>query len=253
MDTCLVIAGYYGTGPGLRVDGYFLKLNMNGDTIWTRRYGGSSNDGMSWVEQTSDTGYILSGASYSYGAGMACVWLIKTGPDGILQWMKEYGWPRDDGARGGKQTSDGGYVVVGQCDAQGWESSDIWFLKLNAAGDSEWTWMYGQPDSWDKAFIAQETRDGGYVLFGETESYDARNRDFFVAKFEPPTGVAGQTPARPVSGGAPTIVSARSFGPVLLLDASGRARQFGPGAQPGPGVYWPLDRTRPRQRILVAK
>ena len=67
-------------GAGER-DFYLVKTNSQGDTLWTRTYGGSNEDYAYSVQQTDDGGYILAGYTESFGAGGADFYLVKTGPD----------------------------------------------------------------------------------------------------------------------------------------------------------------------------
>jgi hypothetical protein len=60
-----------------------LKTDGDGNLLWSCDFGGPSYD-MAWdVKQTADSGFVLIGYTWSYGAGMADVWLIKTGPDPV--------------------------------------------------------------------------------------------------------------------------------------------------------------------------
>jgi subtilisin family serine protease len=65
-----------------------IKTNANGDTLWTRIFGGPTGewkDDEGWsVQQTSDGGYILAGISETYGAGGGDFYLIKTDSLGNL-------------------------------------------------------------------------------------------------------------------------------------------------------------------------
>ena len=58
----------YLTGPGW-VDARILKLDSNGSVQWQKTYGGSMNDWVDSIQQTSDGGYIVAGYTDSWGSG----------------------------------------------------------------------------------------------------------------------------------------------------------------------------------------
>ncbi|MBK9760087.1 MAG: hypothetical protein IPO90_08985 [Flavobacteriales bacterium] len=79
----------YGSGGfsfnlGLPSDHYLLKIDNAGDTLWTKRYGGTGFDGGFSAEETSDGGYILLGATTSFGGNKYEV--IRTNADGTVLW-----------------------------------------------------------------------------------------------------------------------------------------------------------------------
>jgi hypothetical protein len=89
-------SGYIVVGHSMSVgvggdDVYLIKTNSSGDTLWTRTYGGTSRDDGYSVRQTADGGYILAGCTYSFGAGYADVYLIRTNPSGDELWTRTYG------------------------------------------------------------------------------------------------------------------------------------------------------------------
>jgi hypothetical protein len=64
-------------GAGGR-DFYLVKTDAEGDTLWTRTFGGDSDDVACSFEQTEDGGYIIAGFTESFGAGGDDIWLVKT-------------------------------------------------------------------------------------------------------------------------------------------------------------------------------
>ncbi|TES92242.1 MAG: T9SS type A sorting domain-containing protein, partial [Candidatus Cloacimonadota bacterium] len=66
-------------GAGI-YDVYLIKTDSNGDTTWTKTYGGSNTDYGYSVVETSDDGCIIAGYTESFGAGSYDVYLAKTEP-----------------------------------------------------------------------------------------------------------------------------------------------------------------------------
>jgi hypothetical protein len=82
-DGGYIVAGYTCSfANGYQV--YLVKTNASGDTLWTRTYGGASDDYGNSVQQTQDRGYIVAGWTNSFGKGTQ-VYLIKTDKNGIAK------------------------------------------------------------------------------------------------------------------------------------------------------------------------
>jgi len=97
------------------------------------------------------------------------------------QWARIFGGDDYDFAWSIQQTDDGGYIVAGQTESFGAGDSDIWVLKLSSIGEIEWQKSYGGSD-WDRAYSIQQTTDGGYIVAGDTESFDVVGFDIWVLK-----------------------------------------------------------------------
>ena len=77
-DEGYIIAGYtLSFGEGNR-DAYLIRTDVNGETLWTKTYGGSNTDYAWSIQQTKDDGFIIGAHSGSFGAGSHDVYLIKT-------------------------------------------------------------------------------------------------------------------------------------------------------------------------------
>jgi hypothetical protein len=129
-----VIAGITESFGAGGEDVWLFKTNEDGETIWNRTFGGSSDDNGESVQQTSDGGYIIAGGTTSYGAGSHDVWLIKTNGNGTELWNRTFGGGGMDIGECVQQTSDGGYVITGETQSFGNLDGDIWLIKTDENG-----------------------------------------------------------------------------------------------------------------------
>ncbi|MBU1985448.1 hypothetical protein KJ815_13705, partial [bacterium] len=165
-------------------DMYVVKTNGTGDTLWTHTYGGSNEDYAFSVQQTADSGYIVAGYTYSFGAGNQDFYLVKTNSLGDTLWTRTYGGSRADGAYSVDTTADGGYIVAGWTYSFGAGTpayANFYLVKTNSQGNTLWTRTYGG-SSEDWGYSVQQTADGGYVVAGETRSFGAGMKDFYLVK-----------------------------------------------------------------------
>ena len=93
-------------------DVLMVEFDNKGDVLWSQSYGGSQLDEAYHFEHTSDGGYIISGSTQSYGFGGSDIWLIKSGPNGLIEWNTYIGTEHDE--QGGQiiQTEDSGYLLL---------------------------------------------------------------------------------------------------------------------------------------------
>jgi len=130
FDGGFIFVGYtksYGAGG---YDVWLVKTDSSGNKIWDKTYGGSSDDNGYSVSQDSDSGYIISGSTESFGAGGDDYYLIKTDSSGNVEWDETFGGSADDYSRSAQQTSDGGYFIAGQSSSYISGQRHIWLIRL---------------------------------------------------------------------------------------------------------------------------
>jgi len=115
------------TMQNYRGDYWIVKTDSLGIKQWDKSYGGYNSDMLYSLQQTTDNGYILGGASISQNSGDKTYptkdtsliypggdfWVIKIDSLGNKQWDKDYGGYDLDYLYSLKQVGDGGYLLGG--------------------------------------------------------------------------------------------------------------------------------------------
>ena len=151
--------------------------------VWQKCLGGSDIDEARSIQQTSDGGFIVAGATQSNDGdvsgyhGVWDYWVVKLNSSGRIEWKKCLGGSGGDGASSIQQTSDGGFIVAGGTGSDDGDVSgnhggnDFWVVRLNSSGDIVWQKCLGGSNR-DRAYSIQQTSDGGFIVAGYTRSND---------------------------------------------------------------------------------
>ncbi len=152
---------------------FLVKTDNNGDTLWTKKYSGIIGKSF---QQTNDGGYVVAGYKYgNYNQGINFV-ILKTDSNGDSIWTKTYDENNDDYAHSIKQTNDGGYIITGTTKPTN-SNYDIYVLKTDSLGNSEWSKTFGGYTQ-EQGYSIIQNGDGSYILLGYTNEYQGTSSGY---------------------------------------------------------------------------
>jgi hypothetical protein len=85
--------------------------------------------------------------------------------------IETLGTSGDDSATAAQLTSDGGIVIAGYTNGVGAGGQDVLLIKTDLAGAIQWAKSAGSTGN-DLAFSVRQTSDGGYIVAGQTDSFN---------------------------------------------------------------------------------
>lgn len=164
-------------------DSWIVKLSVSGAIQWQKTLGGTNAEEANSIEQTTDGGYVLGNYSYSNDGdvmgnhGSSDCWVVKTDSNAVIEWQKSLGGSGDDIANTVQQTTDGGFIMIGNTVSNNQEVSgnhglyDVWIIMFSQSGVVQWLKTLGGTGV-DFAANILQTTDGGYALTAYTGSHD---------------------------------------------------------------------------------
>ncbi len=147
-------------------DVWLLKTNASGDTLWTKTYGGISDDDGRCVQQTSDGGYIIA-ANTTIPGHYNDGWVFKTDANGLIEWDYTFGGELNmDGASFVLEDDEGNFIVSGTVDGK----SHV--FKIDGGGNIIWEETYFSNNSSGTSSISR-IADNRYAVVGNFQLVSA--------------------------------------------------------------------------------
>ena len=173
----LLVGQKYSDEPDYYSRAWAVRTDGDGDTLWTRIYGGDTWYGFLSAKPTSDGGFILTGDQFDLEVDEES-WSLKLNADGDSLWSAFYAWDLDHAADA-VETPDGGFLVTSVGFGSGEGTLSACLIRLSANGEVTHHRFYH--DNWTSSSNRSITQasDGGCVVAG-TISHD--NADFWLMK-----------------------------------------------------------------------
>lgn len=198
-DNKYVIAGYSGSADydvpsniGFH-DFYILKIDENGEKLWSKSYGFPSHDHAHKIIQMKDGGFFVAGfadyaglsgqsdngAGHQMGRnvqhGVGEFFGIRLDSNGDFMWFRYYGGTMNDRVNDVVEDQNGGVIMVGFTESNNFDvdqnkgSYDYWAINVDAEGHLHWKKTFGGPDI-DQAYGIVKTDFNSYLIVGQSNS-----------------------------------------------------------------------------------
>lgn len=224
---------------------FLMRLDASDGIRWQKSYGGPRRDVGGFALPTSDGGFLLDGATLSWGAGGTSdgygdAWVLKLDGSGNLLWQRAYGGLQDDLGLALPDPA-GGYILSGFTSSFGAGGDDIWALKLDDQGAIVWQKAFGGAGT-EAGFVVPDP-GGGYLMQGTSDSLGSGTPVLWVAGLDGGCGVLWQKayggPGPDLQGmGFQAAANLLTQGFGILPDGGLLLSGETPG--PGPQAFWAM-------------
>jgi hypothetical protein len=167
-DGGFVVAGETAIG-GIDLQLNLFKTDSSGNVQWSKVFGDTEQESATFVKQTADHGFIVSGVS-RYGLSWSSIYIIKTDSMGNLQWSDKYNTsPYLSRCEVSKilDTPDGGYLVSGATSGNQ-PLKSIFLMEIDSTGSIVWQRLYTTGQGERNLDIIHD--ENAYVLCGSTST-----------------------------------------------------------------------------------
>jgi len=165
------------TGTNGGADYWVVKLDNMGNTEWEYTYGGNDLDMANDGKQTADSGFIVTGYTFSNNHdvvgfhGEQDIWVLKLTKNGTLEWSLAIGGANSEESNNIFELPGGGYVLSGHSNSNngditgGHGNRDFLLVKLTSDGNIDWYKTYGSSSAEFDTYM-HPCYDGGFLLTG---------------------------------------------------------------------------------------
>ncbi len=163
-------------------DAYLVKINPNGDTIWTKAVGGPLIDLAGNITVLPNDDLVILGALDSIGFGLTDVYLTKIDKNGILKWSRIYDGANTCSVIAIEQTSTGGFLLAGSTKNYSGGDFDIFIIKTDSLGNLDWAKTYGGSSDEGSSRIVK--LGNSYIISFSTKSFGQGGYDIGLLRID---------------------------------------------------------------------
>ncbi len=162
---------------------WLLRFSSAGAKLWEKQLGTTTTDYLKDLQPVAAGGYIIAGAGFGSNPNDYQAELVRIDESGNVLWSRSYGGTGIDIFESVHQTSDGGFIAVGNSDSAvgagktspNFGLRDAWVVRVDANGNKQWDRSYGgQLHEFGTAVL--QALDGSYLVSVSSESPAGGNK-----------------------------------------------------------------------------
>lgn len=170
-DGGYVLAGRTSSFSETHYNAYLVKVDLEGQLVWERSFGGDEKDYATFAAETRDGGFILTGQQRSFNpVGSYDVYLVRTDGSGNRLWQASFGGEASDQGWFVRETKDGGFIVVAYTKSFGAEPRFVYVIRTDEQGSGIWERTFGANGAYNAGLSVVEKDDGGFLVGATTSS-----------------------------------------------------------------------------------
>lgn len=190
-DNQYFIAGYTNSAGNGNYDFLLLKIDSEGNLLWSKTYGGTESD-KAYVMLNVAGGLLIAGDTRSKGEGDSDAWVIRVNLEGKLIWERTIGGQDFDMPTCIAYSKINGAVVGGFTFSFGEGYRDFWLFKIDDEGQVLWQATTGR-GGYEEAYGLIEVAENTFVMAGWTNSIGRGAYDFYIVEINVSTSEVAWT------------------------------------------------------------
>ncbi len=151
-DSSFLIIGNGSNSVLKKEVGILIKMNSDGDIIWTRQLSSNNTVILKFCIETSDGDYLI-GGEIDFKSYVA-----RFTKNGELIWSKSYAGGTVSGANSGKEVSNKHFLVTGYFNEN--NISHAYVTEIDEEGNVEWSRKYNTDSNGSVGFDIEQTNNG---------------------------------------------------------------------------------------------
>ena len=160
---------------------YLLKVETNGDLIWTRTFLTEERHTASHLLETENGEYLVTGSTL-LEVNLTKVYLLKVDANGTKLWNQKIGQSVNNVGRSTIELTNGDLVICGACRNESSSDNQVLLAKTDKLGNLLWEQELGENNISEMGASLKRNLDGTYIITGFTTGNTEASRDIILIK-----------------------------------------------------------------------